>query len=1096
MTPDRCLLFGPFRLDPEGRVLYLDGRRVALTPKAVDVLVVLVEGAGQPVSREDLLSRVWAGSVVEEGSLTSHVSLLRKALAEGGGDGYIETLSKRGYRFAGPLAKGSEPAPPAPLRTLTFLFAAIAGGTASPDAATVRLRDTLRRIGVDHHGGIALRVVEDAFCVAFPEPIDAVRAALDVQRALRTPDAGDSAVDARMGLHSGATEATDSQEFSGPTLARAAQVMAAAHGGQILLTAATVALLDRSAPQDGELRDLGDHTLRGFARPERLYQLDAPGMQSGFAPIRTRETMRTNLPPSLTPLIGRREALAEVGSQVLQSRMVTLVGAGGTGKTRLALEAARQLAGAFTDGVWLVELAPLTGATLVAQAIAHTLGARAEGDTPSITLIESTLRDQRALLLIDNCEHVIDEAAAVAQALLRGLPRLHLMTTSREALGIEGEVLYRVPSLTMPGPHDSPAPPDLIASEAGQLFVERAKAVQSAFDLTEGNAAAVARICRRLDGIPLAIELAAARLTALSVEEVAQRIDDRFRLLTGGLRTALPRQRTLRGLVDWSYDLLDADEQRVLSMLSVFAGSFTLAAAEQVCADDASGQASVLDAIEHLVSKSLLLAESHGASGTRYRLLETIRQYASEKLLEKGLHDTARRRHFECFLELARTGVAALTGPLVLEWLDRLEAEHDNLRAALDGTAEAHPRDYARLAGTLRTFWEARCHYSEAWTRLERAIRVHAASDEVRLDALIGAGLVAFRLAFAERSDEILGEARALARELGDLKGEAEAALWLGHARRQQGPDAAQPVLLEALALANRVGDRRCRTIAAVELARVAMMRNEFAEARDRFLELAKACAESGYLIEAPSCLLYAGQCAFSLLDFTTARRLLEDALVQLRRLGQVHEAADALLQLGQLAFNENRLGEALTMTAESLRTFRALHDPKCAARTSVIHATVLRSSGDGAGALTLAESAAATYSEMGFPLQAARALCAVGCIHDALGRGEEARHALFSGLVEQQRADRDTALPELLEAIAGLCPGAPGAAQLLGSAAAMRERLNVPLLPSERRERERRHADVRARRPGAEFACAFETGRALARDDAIRNALALLRDG
>jgi predicted ATPase/DNA-binding winged helix-turn-helix (wHTH) protein len=1095
MTRDRCLHFGSFRLDPEGRVLYRDDRRVALAPKAIDVLVVLVEGAGQPVSREDLLRRVWAGSVVEEGSLTSHVSLLRKALAEGGGDGYIETLSKRGYRFAGPLAKGSEPAPP-PLRTLTFLFAAIAGGTAAPDAAAVRLRETLRRIGVDRRGGIALRVVEEALCIAFPKPIDAVSAALDVQRALRIPDAGDSTLDARMGLHSGTTEATDDQEFSGPTLARAAQVMAAAHGGQILLTAATVALLDRSAPQDGELRDLGDHTLRGFARPERLYQLDAPGLPSGFAPIRTRETMRTNLPPSLTPLIGRREALAEVGGQALQSRMVTLVGAGGTGKTRLALEAARRLAGAFSDGIWLVELAPLTGAALVAQAIANTLGTRAEGDTPSITLIESVLRDQRALLVIDNCEHVIDETAAVAQALLRRLPRLHLMATSREALGIEGEVLYRVPSLTMPGPHESPAPPDLIASEAGQLFVERAMAVQSEFALTDGNAAAVARICRRLDGIPLAIELAAARLTALSVEEVAQRIDDRFRLLTGGLRTALPRQRTLRGLVDWSYDLLDADEQRVLAMLSIFAGSFTLAAAERVCADDASGQASVLDAIEHLVAKSLLLAETHGAGETRYRMLETIRQYASEKLLEKALHDVARRRHFDCFLELAQTGVAALTGPLALEWLDRLEAEHDNLRAALDGTAETDARDYARLAGTLRTFWEARCHYSEAWTRLDRAIRVHAVRDEVRLDALIGAGLVAFRLAYAERSDEILGEARALARELGDLQGEAEAAVWLGHARRQQGPDAAQPVLLEALALANRVGDRRCRTIAALELARVAMMRNEFTQARDQFLELAKACADAGYLIEAPSCLLYAGQCAFNLLDFTMARRLLEDALVQLRRLGQVHESADALLQLGQLAFNENRLDEALAMTAESLRTFRALHDPKCEARTSVIHANVLRASGDGAGALTLAESAAATYSEMGFPLQAARALCAVGCIHDTMGQGDGARHALFSGLVEQQRADRDTALPELLEAIAGLYPDAPGAAQLLGNAAAVRERLNVPLLPSERVERERRHADVRARQPLAEFACAFETGRTLTRDDVIRSALALLRDG
>ena len=352
--------------------------------------------------------------------------------------------------------------------------------------------------------------------------------------------------------------------------------MAAAHGGQILLTAATLALLDRTAPPGGDWRDLGDHTLRGFARPERLYQLTAAGLRSEFPPIRTQEAMRTNLPPSLTIFIGREQALAQVGEQLRKSRMVTLIGAGGTGKTRLSLEAASELSATFPDGVWLVELAPLTDATLVPRAIAAALGARSEGDTPPMTLIESTLRAKRVLLLLDNCEHVVDEAAKVAQTLLRILPQLHLLASSREALGIEGETVYRVPSLTMPGPAESPTPADVIASEAGQLFADRATAVGPAFALTDQNAAAVAQVCRRLDGIPLAIELAAARLTALSVEELARRIDDRFRLLTGGLRTALPRQRTLRALVDWSYDLLGADERIVLNTLAVFAGSFSL----------------------------------------------------------------------------------------------------------------------------------------------------------------------------------------------------------------------------------------------------------------------------------------------------------------------------------------------------------------------------------------------------------------------------------------------------------------------------------------------------------------------------------------
>jgi predicted ATPase len=303
--------------------------------------------------------------------------------------------------------------------------------------------------------------------------------------------------------------------------------------------------------------------------------------------------------------------------------MVTLIGPGGTGKTRLSLEAASGLVASFPDGVWLIELAPLADAALIPHAIAAVLGARAEGDTSPLTVIESTLRGKRALLLLDNCEHVVDEAANVAQTLLRTLPQLHLLASSREALGIEGETVYRVPSLTMPGA-DGPA--DVTASEAGRLFVDRASSVAPAFVLTERNAAAVSQVCRRLDGIPLAIELAAARLTVLSVEELARRIDDRFRLLTGGRRTALPRQRTLRALVDWSYELLSADERAMLNTLAVFAGGFSLSAAERVCATGVLGGGTVLDVVEHLVAKSLLIAEQQHETETRYRLLETIRQ--------------------------------------------------------------------------------------------------------------------------------------------------------------------------------------------------------------------------------------------------------------------------------------------------------------------------------------------------------------------------------------------------------------------------------------------------------------------------------------
>jgi len=1092
MPASRSHQFGPFRLDAGGRVLYRDGERVALTPKAVDVLIALVAAHDRLVTKDELLQTVWAGTVVEEGTLASHVSMLRKAL----GAGLIETLPKRGYRFVGQVADDSRIARAIvpPMRTMTFLLTALEDGTACADArstAAAARHDALLRDAITRHGGNTLRIDEGAFCVAFADASAAVRAAVDAQRTLCAAE--DAAIAVRMGLHSGTVEAGEDEDLSGPTLARAARLVAAAQAGQILVTAATVSLLDRSTLPGTEWRDLGDHTLRGFTRPERLYQLGVAGLRSEFLPIRTQEALRTNLPPSLTQFIGRQQALAQIREQLHRSRMVTLVGAGGTGKTRLSLEAAGQHVGDFPDGVWLVELAALTDATLVPGAIAAALGARAEGDTPPMTLIESTLRDQRVLLLLDNCEHVIDEAASAARTLLRALPRLQLLATSRQALGIEGETLYRVPSLTLPGPAESASPAEVLASEAAQLFIDRALAVQPGFALTNRNAAAIAQVCRQLDGIPLALELAAARLTALSVQEIARRIDDRFRLLTGGLRTALPRQRTLRALVDWSYDLLTAGERSVLDALAVFAGSFSLEGAERVAADAAESAHGVLDAIDHLVGKSLLIAEARDGADTRYRLLETIKQYASEKLIESGLGDATRRRHFAYFARLAGTAAKALAGPTALEWLDRLEAEHDNLRAALDWSGNVDPAGYAQLSAALCYFWDTRGHYSEAWNRLGRALTLHTKPDQLRLDALIAAGLCAYKLAHTQRSDDLLSEAITLAQQLGSAGSEAEALLWLACDRmHSQGPDGFEPLLLRALPLARTAGDRRFEALTLMELGRAALDRGQHAEAQSLFLESAKVGVDAGCVIDTPSAIHHAGQCALEQLDFASAQRLLDDALVQHRRIGNHHDAAVTLGLLGQLALNEHRLDQARALSYESLRTFRSLHDPKCGAREAVLHATVLRAMGEGAAALPHAESAAETYRELGFPLYRARALCTVGCIHATLGDGDAARRALFDGLGEQQRATRDAGLPDLLEMIAATHAVESVAPQLLGAAAALRERSNIPLLPSDRTQVEGRHANVRARHPEAAFDRAFTLGRALTRDDAIQAALAL----
>ncbi|MES2103742.1 MAG: winged helix-turn-helix domain-containing protein [Pseudomonadota bacterium] len=1194
MLPSGHYQFGSFRLDAGARVLFLDGNRVALAPKAVDLLIALVEARGRPVGKEELLAKVWAGTVVEEGSLTSHISLLRKAI----GGGFIETLSKRGYRFVGQVVDGAQAiAPPghtallavqafacngiddgfgeslaeqaiielirlgaqrwgvialtsavntashrlegkiwrageqvritaqlvrvtdgiplwaesyerrlqdeltlqtdiartfaqeiktrlAPVRTLSFLMTAIEG--AVPADAAAEQHNALVRDAITRYGGRSFRIHERGFCAAFPDASSALRAAAQAQQTLCS-----ASFQVRMGLHSGAVENGEDDDLTGPTLARTARVMNAAQGGQILLTAATLAALNGDAPPACEWRDLGDHTLRGFARPERLYQLIMPGMRSEFAPIRTQEAMRTNLPPPLSNFIGRKQAMAQLHEQMHRSRMVTLVGAGGTGKTRLALEAARQFATQYPDGVWLIELAPLVDPALVPRAIVNALGTRSEGDTSPLALIESTLREQRVLLLLDNCEHLIDEAAKLAQLLLRALPELHLLATSRQPLGIDGEAIYRVPSMTMPGVAVALAPPDVIASEAGQLFMDRARAVQPSFALTDRNAAAIAKVCWRLDGIPLALELAAARLTALSIEEIAQRLDDRFHLLTGGLRTAMPRQRTLRALVDWSYELLPTDERAVLDSLAVFAGSFSLAAAEQVATEGIQNGAAMLDIIELLVAKSLLIAQTQDGADTRYRMLETIRQYANEKLLESGHAAAVQRRHFDFFLRLAETGASTLAGPLALEWLDRLEAEHDNFRAALDWSGDATSPNYAQLAGTLRTFWDIRGHYTEGWRMLERALAIHTARDQIRLDALIGAGLLSFRLAYSG-SDALLGDAIALAQELGNRLGEAEATLLRAYVLRPLGGDIIEPQILRAQALAKSAGSRHLEAIALLQLGRIAGGRSEYANAQELFSEGTKLLREAGCLIHIASALHYAGYCAIEQLDFSAARLLLDDALVQHRRVGNVHDAATTVFLQGRLALREHRLDEAHALAMESLRIFQSLHDPKCEAENALDLATVLLAMGDAEAALPLAEHAAAAYRGLELFRAATWALRTVGCIHARLGQNGKARHALFSGLLGLQERGHNTSLPELLEGIAGMHPNTPVAAQLLGAAESQREQRGIPIPSHESAERQRWHKTVRAELADAAFKHAFATGRSMTRDETIEAALAL----
>ena len=464
------------------------------------------------------------------------------------------------------------------------------------------------------------------------------------------------------------------------------------------------------------------------------------------------------------------------------TRLLTLTGTGGVGKTRLALQVAMALLDHYPQGLWLVELAPLADPDLVPRTVLAALAVQEQPGRPPLATLQEALRTRQLLLVLDNCEHLLDGCARLAEALLTACPRLQILVTSREPLGLAGETRWRVPSLSMPALDQFASPEAVGRCEAVRLFLERAQAVQPTFALTPANAAAVAEVCARLDGIPLALELAAARLGSLGMAELAARLDQRFRLLTGGSRTALPRQQTLRATVAWSYDLLTSQEQTLFARLSVFAGGWSLEGAEAVGAGGTIAAEEVLDLLARLVDKSLVLAEEAADGSTWYRLLETLRQYGQERLAAAGETAQVRRRHAAYYLALTERADRRFTGPDQLRWLDLIGREHDNLRAALTwclegdahrGGAEADDlvETGMRLAGALFWFWFFRDHHAEALVWLERALaQGSAAPATVRAKAHFGAAVFASTLHDFARSAGHLSESIVLSRAAGDTR--------------------------------------------------------------------------------------------------------------------------------------------------------------------------------------------------------------------------------------------------------------------------------------------------------------------------------------
>jgi predicted ATPase/class 3 adenylate cyclase len=638
-----------------------------------------------------------------------------------------------------------------PAGTLTFVFTDVEGSTRRWQQFPEAMRRALERHDralsecVSRHGGTVFKHTGDGVCAVFGSPSAATLAAVDIQQVMAAGDWGEvGGLRVRIGLHTGEASARDGDYF-GPALNQVARLMGAAHGGQILVSSTTAALLEHDAAPGIGLRDLGPHLLRDIDRPEQLYQVTAEGVEADFPPLRTGTASTPGLPPQRSSFVGREGEIDRIVGLLATDPVVTLVGIGGTGKTRLALEVAHRVTDRY-GAVVFADLSPLADGQQIAAAVAAAcgVGGAGAGGGPLLDTIVASLARRPTLLVLDNCEHLIEDSAGLVEELLAQCAQLVVLATSREALAVDGERIWPVGSLS--------------PEEARDLFVDRASAADPGFRLTPDNAAAVAEICARLDGIPLAIELAAARIGHLSPAELAARLDDRFRLLTGGRRRRTQRQHTLRAAIDWSYELLSADEAALFARLSVFSGGFTLAAAEAVAADDTGGSPAVLDLLASLVSKSLVIA-TRSDSGTRYRMLETIRMYAADRLVESGETESRRRAHCDYFLGLleaqpidrrATTDVPVVT------------AELDNLRAAIDW-AEAHDRaDQAlALATGMGVLWTTVELQEEGAARLTALLDHEHLDDALRAAAL--AMLANIDMARAEFRDMARSARRSLA---------------------------------------------------------------------------------------------------------------------------------------------------------------------------------------------------------------------------------------------------------------------------------------------------------------------------------------------
>lgn len=852
--------------------------------------------------------------------------------------------------------------------TVTFLFTDIEGSTArwerDPEAMRTALvrHDALLRATVTAHGGRVFKMVGDACCAAFARAEGAVAAAAAVQRAVADEDWGTiGPIWVRVAVHTGQVEERDNDYF-GPALNRVARLLAAGHGGQILLSQATHELARKELPAEAVILDHGRHGLKDLIEPEQIFELCLPGLNHDFPPLQTLDARQTNLPVQPNELIGRAVELTDLRMLLRRSdvRLLTLTGAGGTGKTRLALQLGAECLDEYRDGVFFVALASVTDPTLVPASIAQALALRESGSQPLEDLVREHLRDRELLLIVDNLEQLLP-AAPFLSGLLAGAAGLTLLATSRAPLHLVGEQEYAVPPLALP-PTEFRDADALREFESVALFVARARAVDSSFTLTEENAAAVAEICVRLDGLPLAIELASARVKLLPPAALLDRLERKLTMLTGGPRDAPERQRTLRRTIEWSHDLLHEPERIVFARLAVFVGGWTLEAAEEVCGDELDGD--VLDLLASLLDKSLI------RPGARSFMLATIREFALERLHELEERDELERRHAEYYLRLATTAEPGLTGDEQGRWLAMLSTEGGNLRAALTWALAHDPPLALSLAGALWRFWDTRGELTEGRAFLERALATESFDPAARAKSLVGAANLTYLQGELERADELAAESARAYEQMGDAAGMSTALNLMGACAAQRGRyDEATKLLERSLDATRMLGDDLGTSAVVANLGLLAVLTGDLERARLYLEESLVLVRRIGNPKRIATTLNNLGDHALRVNDYQAARTYLDESLAISRELDDRLGVGLALASLSRAAHEAGDIAAARAMGGESLQIFAELGDQVSLIIVLEVIADLALTDGMAAQALRVRAAAEALREAIGAPL-------------------------------------------------------------------------------------------------------------------------------